>query len=53
MNRNLLSLALALMLGAIGMHLKVKDPLKRSIPAISVLTGAVLAAALNGDDSEA
>ena len=25
-----------LMLGAIGMHLKVKDPLKRSIPAISV-----------------
>jgi len=42
-----------LMLGAIGMHLKVKDPLKRSIPAISVLTGAVLAAALNGDDSEA
>ncbi len=26
----------ALMVGAIGMHVKVKDPLKRSLPAISV-----------------
>lgn len=38
-----------LMLGAIGMHLKVKDPLKRSIPAISVFTGAALSAILNGE----
>ncbi|HMS48382.1 DoxX family protein [Candidatus Neomicrothrix sp.] len=41
-----------LMVGAIGMHMKVKDPLKRSIPAISVFTGAVLAAALAGDESD-
>ena len=27
----------ALMVGAIGMHIKVKDPLKRSLPAMSVL----------------
>jgi len=37
-----------LMLGAIGMHVKVKDPLKRSLPAISVLCLAALSAALNG-----
>ncbi|MDG2027668.1 MAG: DoxX family protein [Acidimicrobiales bacterium] len=41
----------ALMLGAIGMHIKVKDPLKRSIPAISVFAGATISALLNGDDS--
>lgn len=40
----------ALMLGAIGMHVKVKDPLKRSIPAISVFTGAAVSAILNGRD---
>jgi len=38
----------ALMLGAIGMHVKVKDPLKRSIPAISVFAGAAISAILNG-----
>ena len=41
-----------LMLGAIGMHVKVKDPLKRSIPAISVFTGATVSAILNGIDSD-
>lgn len=40
----------ALMLGAIGMHVKVGDPLKRSVPAMSVFTGAALAATLNGPD---
>ncbi len=39
-----------MMLGAIGMHVKVKDPLKRAIPAISVFTGAAVAAVLNGGD---
>ena len=39
----------ALMLGAIGMHVKVHDPLKRSLPAISVFTGAALSAILNGE----
>jgi hypothetical protein len=34
----------AMMVGALGMHAKVKDPLKRSIPAASVLTLATLAA---------
>ena len=38
----------ALMLGAIGMHVKVKDPLKRSMPAILVFTGAAVSAILNG-----
>lgn len=38
----------ALMLGAIGMHVKVKDPVKRAIPAMSVFTGAALSAILNG-----
>ncbi len=42
----------AFMLGAIGMHIKVKDPLKRSIPAISVFTGAAVSAILNGSDGE-
>ncbi len=41
-----------LMLGAIGMHVKVKDPLKRSIPAISVFTGAAVAAILDGGASD-
>ena len=38
----------ALMLGAIGMHVKVKDPLKRPMPAILVFTGAAVSAILNG-----
>ncbi len=41
----------AMMLGAIGMHVKVKDPVKRSIPAISVFSGAALSAILNGGRS--
>ena len=28
----------ALMIGALGMHLKIKDPFKKSIPALTVLT---------------
>ena len=38
----------ALMLGAIGMHIKVKDPIKRSLPAISVFGLSVVSAVLNG-----
>ncbi len=30
-----------LMLGALGMHLKVKDPLKKSLPALAVLAMCV------------
>lgn len=41
----------ALMLGAIGMHFKVKDPIKRAVPAMSVFTGAALAAALSDEAS--
>jgi len=32
------------MLGAIGMHVKVKDPIKRSLPAITVLSLSTVAA---------
>lgn len=35
-----------LMLGAVGMHVKVKDPVKRALPAISVLTLSTVSAAL-------
>ena len=28
----------ALMIGAFGMHLKIKDPIKKSIPAMTMLT---------------
>ncbi len=28
----------ALMVGALGMHLKIKDPFKKSIPALTMLT---------------
>lgn len=37
----------ALMLGAIGMHMKVKDPIKRALPAISVFTLSTASALLN------
>jgi hypothetical protein len=39
-----------LMVGALGMHLKVKDPIKKSIPAFSVLLMCVviIASRLNG-----
>jgi hypothetical protein len=40
----------ALMLGAIGMHVKVGDPIKRALPAISVFTLAATSAVLNGAD---
>lgn len=32
----------ALMVGAILMHVKVKDPVRRSVPALTVLLGCVL-----------
>lgn len=45
------SAALAtLMLGAIGMHVKVGDPIKRALPAISVFTLSATSAVLNGTD---
>jgi len=34
------------MVGAIGMHIKVKDPIKRSMPAITVLTLSTVSALL-------
>lgn len=34
----------ALMLGAVAMHVKVKDPLKRSLPALTLLILAILVA---------
>ena len=34
------------MVGALGMHVKVKDPIKRSMPAITVLTLSTVAAVL-------
>lgn len=39
----------AFMLGAIGMHIKVGDPLKRSAPAITVLSLSAIAALSAGD----
>jgi uncharacterized membrane protein YphA (DoxX/SURF4 family) len=39
----------AFMLGAIGMHIKVGDPLKRSAPAITVLGLSSIAALRAGD----
>lgn len=41
-----------LMVGAIGMHMKVGDPIKRSLPAISVLTMSAISAALAESDSD-
>lgn len=41
----------AFMLGAIGMHVKVKDPIKRSAPAISVLTMSTVAAVFGATDA--
>jgi uncharacterized membrane protein YphA (DoxX/SURF4 family) len=35
-----------LMVGAIGMHVKIKDPLKRSLPALSLLLLSLLVAFL-------
>ena len=36
-----------LMLGAIGMHAKVKDPVKRALPAVSVFSLSTASALLN------
>jgi hypothetical protein len=39
------------MVGALGMHIKVKDPIKRSMPAITVLALSTVAAlAADGRD---
>ena len=38
----------AFMLGAIGMHIKVGDPVKRYLPALSVFSLATIAALLSG-----
>jgi hypothetical protein len=38
------------MLGAIGMHIKVGDPVKRYLPALSVFSLATIAATLNVND---
>jgi hypothetical protein len=38
------------MLGAIGMHIKVGDPVKRYLPALSVFSLATVSAVLNSDD---
>ena len=40
------------MLGAIGMHVKVKDPIKRSLPAIAVFSLSAASAILNGSDGQ-
>ena len=41
------------MVGAIGMHIKVKDPVKRAMPAITVLTLSTVAAVFaDGRDSQ-
>jgi uncharacterized membrane protein YphA (DoxX/SURF4 family) len=39
----------AFMLGAVAMHVKVKDPVKRAVPAILVLTGSTLSAVFADD----
>ena len=44
------SIGLAMfMLGAIGMHIKVGDPVKRYLPALSVFTLSTVSAALAGN----
>ncbi len=40
----------AFMVGAIGMHIKVKDPIKRALPAISVLSLSTTAALCSRSD---
>ncbi len=43
------SIGLAMfMLGAIGMHIKVGDPVKRYLPALSVFSLSTISAVLNG-----
>ncbi len=40
----------AFMLGAIGMHIKVGDPVKRYLPALTVFSLSTVSAVLNGND---
>ncbi len=40
----------AFMVGAIGMHIKVKDPIKRALPAISVFSLSTTAALCSRSD---
>ncbi|MCU0310956.1 MAG: DoxX family protein [Acidimicrobiales bacterium] len=40
----------AFMLGAIGMHIKVGDPVKRYLPALTVFSLSTISAVLNGND---
>jgi len=40
----------SLMVGALGMHAKVNDPLKRSLPAFTVLVLSAISAILNDPD---
>ena len=40
----------AFMVGAIGMHIKVKDPIKRALPAISVFSLSTTSALLSRAD---
>lgn len=42
----------AFMAGAIGMHVKVGDPVKRYLPALSVFSLATTSAILNGNPSK-
>ena len=42
----------AFMLGAIGMHVKVGDPIKRSLPAITILSLSAVSAILNGSKDQ-
>jgi len=42
----------AFMLGAIGMHIKVGDPLQRSAPALTVLSLSAVAAIAAGNTSD-
>ncbi len=39
----------AFMVGAVGMHIKAGDPVKRYLPALSVLSLATISAVLNDD----
>jgi len=43
----------AFMLGAIGMHIKVGDPVKRYLPALTVFTLATTSAIVNGKPTPA
>ena len=42
----------SLMLGAIVMHIRAGDPVKRYLPALSVFSLATISAVLNGDHDD-